>query len=97
VEHDRDGIRLGRPVEDFQLLHPLQIIVREEELVRGMDLDHAQAEANDLLDVGHHILGVLGMQAATGDEPLGIGAGILGRDLVHPGRIAGDLGRGGVH
>src|SRR5208282_71378 len=53
--------------------------------MRGMDLDHANAKAQDVLNIGHDVGGMPWMQAATGDQALGIVLGVIGDELVDRG------------
>ena len=53
--------------------------------MRRVNFDHAQAEAQDMLDIGHDVRGVPRMQAATGDQALGIMFRIVGDKLIDRG------------
>src|ERR1700730_14885757 len=54
--------------------------------MRRVNLDHAEAEAQDVLDVRHNVGGVPRMQAATGDQSLGIVLRVVGDELIDRGR-----------
>jgi hypothetical protein len=57
-----------------------------------VNLDHAQAEAQDVGDVRHDVGGVAGMKAAAGDQAFGIVAGVVGDELVDFGTESDDFG-----
>ena len=57
-----------------------------------MNLDHPNAEAKQLLHVGHDIGGVPRMQAAAGEQALGILFHVVGDELIHAGGEADDFG-----
>ena len=50
--------------------------------MRRVDLDHANAEAKDVLDIRHDVGGVPRMQAATGDQAFGIVLRVVGDELI---------------
>ncbi len=58
-----------------------------------MNLDHTQAQAQNVLDIRHDVGGVPRMQAATRDQALGIVLSIVGDKLIHRGREADHFGR----
>jgi hypothetical protein len=53
-----------------------------------VNLDHAKAEAQDVFDIRQDVGGVPRMQAATGEQALGIVLRIIGDELVDLGRKA---------
>ena len=55
VEHDGHSVSFRGAINDLELFHASKVIVRKEQLVRGMDLDHANAELQDLLDIGEDV------------------------------------------
>src|SRR5208282_803956 len=70
VEHNWDSVCLGGPIDHFQFLHPVQIVVGKQKLVGRVNLDHADAEPQNLLDVGQNVLAVTGVQTAAGNQTL---------------------------
>ena len=48
-----------------------------------MNFNHANAKAEKLLHVSHDVRRVPRMQAATGEQALGIFFGVLGDELVY--------------
>ena len=93
VKHDGDAIGLSGAIDDFEFVHAAEVIVRKKQLMRGMDLDHSNAEAEKLLDIGHDVRSVARMQAAAGDQPLRIFLGVVGDELIDTTREADDFGR----
>src|SRR5437660_6721505 len=63
--------------------------------MRRMNLDHAKAEAQNVLDIRHDVGGVPRMQAAAGDQALGIVLRVVGDELIDGGSKAHHL-RGNV-
>ena len=93
VEHNRDAISLGCPINDFEFFNSMQIIVWKQQLMRRVNLDHAQAKAQNVLDIRHDVGGVPRMQAATGDQTFGIILRVVGDELIDGGRKADDFRR----
>ena len=58
-----------------------------------MDLDHAKAETQDVLDIRHDVSGVPRMQAAARDQALGIVLRVVSNKLIDRRRKAHHLGR----
>ena len=56
-----------------------------------MNLDHAQTKTQDVLDIRHDVGGVPRMQAAAGDQALGIVLRVIGNELVDLGGKANHL------
>lgn len=82
MEHDRDAVGFGGAIDDFEFFDAVNVVVRVEELVRRMNFDHADAEAEDVLDIGENVFGVAGMDGAAGDEAAGIGFDVVCDELI---------------
>ena len=83
MEHHGNAVCLGCPINDLQLFHAVQIIVRKEQLMRRMNLNHSDLEPQNLFHVGHDVWGVPRMKPTTGYEAPGIRPGILCHPLIH--------------
>src|ERR1035438_2935090 len=93
MEHDRNAIGFRGAVNDFQLFDAAQIVVGKQQLVRGVNLNHADLQPQNLLHVRHDVVGVAGMEAAARDKPLGIFLCIVGNKLIDLGSKANYVGR----
>src|ERR1700757_1131726 len=65
VKHDRNTVSFGCTVDNFQFLRTGQVVVRKQQLVRRMDLDHLQTQSQYVLDISEDVGRVPWMQAAT--------------------------------
>src|SRR5690348_1144145 len=83
MKHDWNAIRLGSPIDDFQLLHASQVVVGKQQLVWRMNFDHPYSKFQKLLDIRQNVVGVTRMQAPTGDKPLRIFFGVVRDELIH--------------
>ena len=83
VKHDGHAIGFGGAVDDFQFLYAVQIVVGKQQLVRRVDLDHLNAEPQDLLHIGENVGSVPRMQAAAGKQARRIFLHIVGDELIH--------------
>ena len=70
VHHDWNSIGFCSAIDDLQLLNAVEIVVWIQQLMRRMNLDQPDSKPHDLLHVGENVLGVTGMQAAAGNQPL---------------------------
>ena len=61
--------------------------------MRRVNLDHADFEPQNLLDVGQNILAVPGMKSTAGDEASGILLCVIGNPLIHASGKADDVRR----
>jgi hypothetical protein len=86
VKHDRNAIGFGGAIDNFQFLRPVQIIIRKKQLVRRMDLYHAQFETQDLFDLRRKVIRLTGMNSAARNQAFGIGLYVFGDELIHLGR-----------
>ena len=84
VKHHWDPIGFGSTINDFQFLDAVQIIIRKQELVRRMNLDHADPQPQNLLHISEDIRGMPRMQAAAREQPLWIFLHIICDELVYP-------------
>jgi len=55
VKHDRDTVGFGGAIDDLQLIDPSQVIVRKEQLVWRVNLDHLNVEPQQLFHVCHDV------------------------------------------
>ena len=62
VEHDRNSIGLGGPVDDFEFGHAILVVVGKQKLVGRVNLDHADLKPQNVLDIGQNILAVTRVQ-----------------------------------
>ena len=92
MKHHRNAVGFGSAVDDFQFLDSVEIVVRKQQLMRRGDLDHANAKPQNVLNISHDVGGMPGMEAAAGDQPLGIVFNIIAYKLVDLGGQADDLG-----
>src|SRR5580698_5601791 len=61
--------------------------------MRRMNLDHAQAEAKNLLDIGHDVGSVPRVQTSAGEQAFGIVLRVIGDELIDGGGEADHLRR----
>src|SRR5205823_13324836 len=87
------AVGLGGTIDDLQFFDPVLIVIGKKQLVRRMNFNQANAEADNLLHICQNIVGMPRMQAAAGDEPLGIFLNVVGNECVDLGGEADDLRR----
>jgi hypothetical protein len=92
VKHDRNAIGLGRAVNDFKFLHPAEVIIGIEKLVRRMNFDHADPKPQQLLDIGKYVVRVSRVETPARHQALGIFFRIVGDKLVDLSGEPDDLG-----
>jgi len=93
VKHDRDSVGLGGPIDDFQFFHAVLIGIGKQKLVRGMDLDHANLEPQNLVNVGLDVGAVPRVQAAAGNQAVWVFLSVVRDELVDRASKANHLGR----
>ena len=72
MEHYRNPIGLGRPVNDLQLLHAAQIFIGIKKLMRRMDFDQPNSQPQQLFHVSQNVAGMPRMQTAARNQSLPI-------------------------
>src|SRR5205085_6591309 len=82
VEHDWDSVGFGGAIDDFKFSDSVQVVVGIEKLVRRMDFDHANLQAQKLLYIGLDVCRVTRVQAAAGNQALGIFFHVVGDELI---------------
>ncbi len=92
VNHDGEAVVLGALVDFAEFGVAVEIGVRSEGLVGGVDFDGADAEFGDAVDFGSGVGDGAGMDAAECDEAEWIGFGKIGDPVVDGGGEADDFG-----
>ncbi len=82
MEHHRNAVCLGGPIDDLEFGHAVQVIVGKQQLMRWMNLDHGDPQSQELLDICQNIGGVPRVQAAARDQ-LSDFLDVFGDELVH--------------
>ena len=93
MDHHRAPGALGLGVDLTEAGQLAEVGVGGEELVRGMDLEHADAEGEDAPGLGAGVGDVARMHRADGVEPVLVAAHVAGDPVVGRGVEAHDLGR----
>src|SRR5439155_1380057 len=93
MKHNRNSVGLCSAVDDLELLNAVEVVVGIEQLVRRVNLDHADIQAQKLVHIRLDIRSVARMQAATGEQALGVFLHIISDELVYTVGKANDLGR----
>ena len=97
VHHHGQPARLAALVDLPQGLEPIGVGIRGVALVRRMDLAQANPQIHEPIDVAGGVLGVPGVDAAVGQQALGVGLGVLGGEGVGRVREPHHVGAGIVH
>src|SRR5262249_648866 len=83
MEHDGDAVCFRGAIDNFQFLDPAQIVVRKQQLMRRMNFDHTDSEAEQLLYVGKNVRCVARMKAGARNQARGVFFRVIGHELIH--------------
>src|SRR5690242_6025738 len=92
MHHDRNRILFSNTVNRLKLFHPIEVIDGIEQLVRGVNFDHADPQPQDVFHIGTHVLTVARMDASAWNQPLWILFNVVGDELIDLGVEANHLG-----